>query len=228
MGPTGPQGVQGIQGVQGEVGPTGPAGPQGDQGDQGEMGPTGPQGVQGIQGVQGEVGPTGPTGPQGDKGDQGATGATGSMSHTFITVVSATKQQIPAEQPIVYDFTLNQMGNIGHLPFTSKIYVWQPGYYYVTTLFHHIEACQFAIFLNGSIYNNPFSSASAGVQCYYDMIIHITPNDMINETPLSPTGFAAALETVNHTSYIPIITLDDEAGSAPNDASATMNVILLA
>jgi len=56
----------------------------------------------------------------------------------------------------------------------------------------------------------------------------ITPNDMINETSLSPSGFAACLETVNHTSYNPIINLDNPGGSAPNDATATMNVILLA
>jgi len=60
------------------------------------------------------------------------------------------------------------------------------------------------------------------------MIIHITPNDLVNETSLSPSGFAAALETVNHTSFNPSIRIDNPGGSAPTDMSASMNVILLA
>jgi len=51
---------------------------------------------------------------------------------------------------------------------------------------------------------------------------------MINETSLSPFGFAACLETVNHTSFNPVIRLDNPGGSAPSDVSALMNVILLA
>jgi hypothetical protein len=152
------------------------------------------------------------------------------MSPTFISVYSITSQTINLEQPILYDSILNQMGNIGFDPSgsPSKIYIWQPGYYYVTTLFHHIEACQFAIFLNGNQYGYPFSSATGATQSYDDMIIHITPNDLVNETSLSPSGFAAALETVNHTSFNPSVRIDNPAGSAPRDMSASMNVILLA
>jgi hypothetical protein len=150
------------------------------------------------------------------------------MSQTFISVYSSTVQQIFPEQAIVYDAIINQMGNIGHVPFTSKILVWQPGYYYVTTSLHTIESCQYAIFLNGNMYNNPFSASTGASTLYHDLIIRITPEDMINETPLSPFGFAASLETVNHTSFNPFTILNNPAGSVANDICANMNVILLA
>lgn len=51
---------------------------------------------------------------------------------------------------------------------------------------------------------------------------------MIEPTSLSPSGFAAAIEVVNHTSYNPIIKLNNPGGSAPNDLTASINVILLA
>jgi hypothetical protein len=150
------------------------------------------------------------------------------MSQTFISVHSGTTQTILVEQPVVYDSILNQMGNIGHVPFTSKIYIWQPGYYYVTSAVHHIEVCQYAIFLNGNMYGFPHSSSTGATILYIDMIINITPNDMINETSLSPSGFAACLETVNHTSFLPFTVLNNPAGSAVPDSTASMNVILLA
>jgi hypothetical protein len=231
QGEMGPTGEKGDKGDQGEVGPTGE---KGDKGDQGEVGPTGEKGDKGEKGDQGEVGPTGPqgeVGPTGEKGEIGPTGekgATGSMSQTFITVISATTQTIINEQAVLYDYILNQMGNIGHVPFTSKIYIWQPGYYYVTSLIHHIEVCQFAIFLNGNMYGNACSSSTGASNLYIDMIIHITPNDMVNETSLSPSGFAACLETLNHTSYLPFIIINNPAGSVVPDTTASMNVILLA
>jgi hypothetical protein len=176
----------------------------------------------------GPTGPQGPTGEKGDKGDQGVTGATGSMSQTFISVYSITSQTVVVENPIIYDAILNQMGNIGFLPFTSKIYIWQPGYYYVSSTFHHIEPCQFALFLNGNMYGFPYSSSTGATHSYNDKIIKITMADMINETSLSSSGFAACLEVYNHSSFNPNIILNNPAGSAPNDITANINVILLA
>jgi hypothetical protein len=150
------------------------------------------------------------------------------MSQTFISVYSITSQTVTLENPIIFDNILNQMGNIGFIPFTSKIYVWQPGYYYVTSLLHHIEACQFAIFLNGNVYGFPFSSPTGATHSYSDLIIRINPEDMVNETSLSPSGLAACLEVFNHSSFNPNIRLDNPGGSAPNDLTATINIILLA
>jgi hypothetical protein len=228
MGPTGPQGEVGPTGEKGDKGDQGEVGPTGEKGDKGDQGEVGPTGEKGDKGDQGEVGPTGPTGEKGEKGDTGATGATGSMSQTFIDVYSVTTQNVAVESPVIYDAIRNVMGSITHLPFTSQIYVWQPGYYYVTTTLHVIEPVQFAIFLNGVQYGNPFSSSTGASELYHDIIVQIKPEDMIIETSLSPSGFAATLETVNHTSYNPNAVLNNPAGSAPNDVSAKMVVILLA
>jgi hypothetical protein len=176
----------------------------------------GPTGEKGDQGEQGPIGPTGPI------------GATGSMSQTFIDVYSATNQNVLVGSPVIYDAFVTQLGGIAHLPFTSQIYIWQPGYYYVTTHLHVIEPVQFAIFLNGIISGIPFSSSTGSAILYHDVIINITQNDMIIPTTLSPSGFAAVLETVNHISYNPNAILNNPAGSAPNDNTAKMVVIKLA
>ena len=209
-------------------GDRGDPGPRGDRGEKGDRGDPGPRGDRGCDGEKGCRGHTGPTGPQGEKGDQGVTGPTGSMSQTFINVYSTTAQTIPLETPIIYDANRNAIGNIGHTPFTSQIYVWQPGYYHVYTTLHIIEACQFSIFLNGNIYGNPFSSSTGASDLMHSLIMHITPADMITPTSLSPTGFAAAIETYNHTSYNPTANINNPSGSAPNDVTAAMIVILLA
>jgi hypothetical protein len=127
----------------------------------------------------------------------------------------------------MYDVALNQMGNIGHLPFTSKIYVWQPGYYYINSGIHHIEVCQFSVFKNGVIYGNPYSSSTGATNLIMNLIMYIAPEDMTNETSLSPTGFAACIETVNHSSFLPFIILNNPAGSAPNDICASTVVVFL-
>jgi hypothetical protein len=150
------------------------------------------------------------------------------MSPTFINVYSVTTQAISAGQPVVFDAIRNVMGNIGHIPFTSQVCLWQPGYYFISVLLHHLEVCQFSFFLNNAPIDNPFSSPTAATLLAYNAILHITPNDIITPCSIAPGGFAAILETVNHISYIPIINLDNTAGSAPNDISASMNIFLLA
>jgi hypothetical protein len=150
------------------------------------------------------------------------------MSQTFISVYSVSPQAIPAEVPVIFDAFSTQMGNIGHMPFTSQICIWQPGYYYISTLIHHLEVCQFALFINGAINGFPFSSPTAATILAYNTIIYISPNDIMMPCSLAPGGLAAYIETVNHTSYIPIINLDNSAGSAPNDITGAMTVFLLA
>jgi hypothetical protein len=150
------------------------------------------------------------------------------MAPTFINVYSQTVQFIAAEQPVVFDGIRNQMGNIGHMPFTSQICIWQPGYYYVTTDLHHIEACQFAIFLNGAIYGNPFSSPTGATGLSHNLIMYISPNDIVNPCSLAPSGLAAYVETYNHTSFNPLIKLNNPGGSALNDVTCAMSMILLA
>lgn len=78
------------------------------------------------------------------------------------------------------------------------------------------------------MYGNAFSSSTGAAQLGHELIMYISPNDMINETSLSPTGFAAVIETYNHTSYNPTATINNPAGSVPNDETASMVIFLLA
>jgi hypothetical protein len=150
------------------------------------------------------------------------------MSQTFINIYSTSLQVIVTEQPVIYDAIRNKLGSIGFIPFTSSICIWQPGYYYVATMVHHIEVCQFSIFLNGVLIDTPFSSPTAATLLYYNTIIYVSAADIIMPCSLAPGGLAAMLETVNHSSYLPSITLNNPAGSAPNDITAAMTVFLLA
>jgi hypothetical protein len=150
------------------------------------------------------------------------------MSRTFINVYSSSPQSVLVGQPVIYDAIRNSMGNIGHMPFTPQVCIWQPGYYYISTLLHHIEVCQFSFFLNGLPVDNPFSSPTGATVLAYNAIIYISPNDIIMPCSIAPGGLAAVLETVNHISYIPSITLNNAAGSAPGDITASMNIFLLA
>ena len=221
-GDRGDTGVRGDKGCRGEKGCKGDKGEKGDKGDQGEKGDKGDQGEKGDKGDQGEKGDKGDQGEKGDKGDQG------SMSQTFINVYSSTPQTILSSQPVIYDAVRYQMGNVAHIPFTSQICIWQPGYYFVSTLLHHLEVCQFSLFLNGLPTDSPFSSPTAATMLAYNAIVYISPSDISMPCSMAPSGLAAILETVNHISYIPQITLNNPAGAAPNDITAAMNVFLLA
>jgi hypothetical protein len=120
------------------------------------------------------------------------------------------------------------MGGIGMAPFTSKVYVWQPGYYNIQVILHHIEACQFQLFKNGIPRGSPFSSPTGATLLTHMSIIYIDPSDFTEPTSLSPTGFAVAIELVNHTSYNPAIRLDNPGGSATNDLVANLTMFRLA
>ena len=115
-------------------------------------------------------------------------------------------------------------------PNTTEIYVWQPGAYYITTNLHHIEPCQLSIFKNGAaVLAGIFSSPTGATQATSTLIHTVTAADMTSPTSLSPTGFAARFQLVNHTSYAPLITLDGAggAGSAVPDITCYMSFVLL-
>jgi hypothetical protein len=52
---------------------------------------------------------------------------------------------------------------------------------------------------------------------------------MNEPTSLSPSGFGCKIRLVNHTSFVPFLTIDgvSGAGSATPDATAVMSIILL-
>jgi hypothetical protein len=232
-GQPGPLGLPGPPGSRGCMGPTGHWGHKGDTGETGSTGATGPIGNTGETGATGPIGNTGATGPIGNTGETGSTGATGpvfNFASTFINVYSNTPQNILQEQSVSFESISAQSGDCGHLLTDGDVWFWKSGYYYVHVNLHHIEPCQFSILKNGVVVSgSTFASPTGATQNSHTVIIEIHPNDINQITPVSPSNLACKLQLVNHTSYVPVVTLNGAggAGSAPNDTVATMSIILL-
>ena len=198
------------------MGPTGERGPTGEQGPTGEMGPTGERGPTGYTGPTGETGPIGPT---------------GSLSDTFIHAYSITPQDVAQEEPVRLNFASAIIGNCGFVNDTTEVYVWQSGYYYISVALHHKEPCQFSIIKNDVVVvpGGIFSSPTGSSQSLCSLITYIDVSDMISPTSLSPSGFACKVQLRNHSSYVPIVSLDGVtgAGSAEPDINCSITLILL-
>jgi hypothetical protein len=123
------------------------------------------------------------------------------------------------------------VGNCAHLPFTSEVWLWEPGYYYIALTLHHKEPCQFSLIKNDvfQVNGGVFTSPTGSTQSTSTLIIFVQPSDMVSATALSPSGLACKLEVKNHTSYAPVISLDGTSGggSAEPDNTASFTVILL-
>jgi hypothetical protein len=98
------------------------------------------------------------------------------------------------------------------------MYIWSPGHYVVSFQIYHQEPCQFAVFINGVLLPaTTVGSPTGSSVCVLQHIITLTDAD-VAVTPVpagvaSPTGFAAQLSVVNHTSFVPLLTLDGQTGS---------------
>ena len=159
----------------------------------------------------------GPTGPQNYTGPMGPTGPTGSPCinnysfPTFVNAYSTSEQKIEKGGYIVFDNTNSLFGNCIHIPNTSEIYIWRPGYYSVYTSIFHMEACQFSL-LKNSQFIAPVSTVGSSFGSSQNtnyFIIQLTEEDMITPAEFSNTGYACKLQIVNNTrtSYIPYVTL---------------------
>ena len=123
-------------------------------------------------------------------------------------------------------------GACGALSNTSQLLFWSAGYYNIYFNIYHLEPCQFTIFLNGApILGTTVGSPTGSAQNSSSVIVYISPTDILYyPTGLSPSGFAATIEFVNHTSFAPVINLDGASGSgsAPNQIVATVVIFKLA
>jgi hypothetical protein len=189
------------------------------------MGPTG------YTGPTGETGATGPTGYTGPTGETGATGPTGSISDAFIHAYSITPQDVGVEEAVMLDFASAVVGGVGFVNGTREVYTWQPGYYFVNVILTHKEPCQFSIMKNDVIVvpGGIFSSPTGSTQSMNSTIMYVDPSDLISPTPLSPSGFACKIQLKNHTSFVPVVSLDGTSGSgsAEPDTSCSISMILL-
>ena len=152
------------------------------------------------------------------------------MSPTFIHAYSGTPQDILVESNVVFDNALAITGNCGILPNSTDIWVWEAGFYYVSYNLHHIQPCQFSLFKNDVVMIGSISSSPTGATiCANQMILEILPEDLINITSLSPSGFGCKIQLRNHTSFAPVVSIDGSsgAGSALPDISANLSLVLL-
>ena len=220
-GATGPIGNTGATGPIGETGSTGPMGATGDKGDTGDTGATGPTG---------DTGPIGATGATGDTGPMGPTGATGSLSQTFLHIYSTVDQFLSAEQSVAFDSENALVGNCYHAVGDIYVYIYKAGYYHIYTNLYHQESCQFSLFMNGNIITgSTIGSPTGSSQNSTGLIVKIEPSDLITPLPVSPFTPSAQIDVRNHTSFIPVVTLNglSGSGSASPQITATLVIFLL-
>jgi len=161
-----------------------------------------------------EIGPTGPQNyncPIGPTGPSGQSCINNYSFPTFVNAYSSCEQKIEKGGFIVFDNTNSLFGNCLHIPNTSEIFIWRPGYYSVYTSIFHMEACQFSLLKNSEFIapvSTVGSSFSSSQNTNY-FIIQLEESDMITPAPFSNTGFACKLQIVNNTrtSYISYVTL---------------------
>jgi len=145
---------------------------------------------------------------------------------------SDVDQFIPTEAPVFFNNTNSQSGKCKHIIGDSNLYFWQAGYYHIYTNLYHQEACQFSLFLNGVVVTgSTIGSPTGASQNSTSLIIAVNPGDISTpvSTSISPTGFAAVFELKNHTSFVPVITLNGigGSGSALPQVTATITLFLL-
>jgi hypothetical protein len=143
------------------------------------------------------------------------------------------EQTLLAEEAVIFDSPdFITYGECGHVQNTSEVYVWGAGYYKVLFTLYHVEPCQFTIFLNDAPHPGTITGSPSGASvCTLAHIIYLSPAAVgISPTALSPTGFAAKIQLVNHTSFAPSITLDGSSGSgsATPQTHASLSLFKLA
>ena len=201
-------------------------------------GPTGATGATGDTGATGATGDTGATGATGDTGATGATGAPGTFSSTYFNLYSEVDQFIATEHAVLFD-QQTFLQNCARSPDDFSIYLWVTGIYKFYTNIFHNEPCQFSLIKNGSggslvsggtvVPGSVIGSPTGSSQNSTCVILEITPADLVVPTGLSPSGFSAQIQVVNHTSFAPIITLNGVggSGSAVNQVTCTLTGFLL-
>ena len=98
------------------------------------------------------------------------------------------------------------------------------------TNLYHIQACQFSVFKNASIGpGGIIGSPTGSSQNSSALIFEITAADISEAYIGAPGGLACSIRVLNHTSFIPLITLNgsDGSGLASNQVCATVTVVLL-
>jgi hypothetical protein len=173
-----------------------------------------------IQVVQltGCHGPTGPPGPSCP------------FSNTFIYLNRETEQLLEKETAIQWTSNSIKVGDIDNITNTSEIFIWKAGFYIVHYNVCSQQPCNFDLLKNGNIVSGSTINSIAGFeQNSVFLIMCINKSDLSFPTSISPIGFAAKIEVVNHTSTtsnIRLISLNTRDTSTPQ-LVASISISLL-
>jgi hypothetical protein len=233
IGPIGEKGDPGRMGPMGDMGPTGPTGPMGDigpVGEKGDTGPTGPIGDKGDIGPVGEKGDTGPTGPVGEKGDTGPTGPTGWSGRclkSYIRVYNNEPQDIELEQPVLFNNLGIKKGPVSFVPGTGHVLLESIGTFLILYKVFHVHAAQIALFVNEVIVpGSVIGEAAPSANIIGLSLFTVTQGDLL-PNPNADSGFAAAVEIRNHTSYVTPIQLDGRQGDGADVTQTNATIVCI-
>jgi len=155
----------------------------------------------------------------------GYTGCTGHYNiETFMNVYSTLEQTILQNQPIVFDENTCIQGQCLHVPNTSELWIWKPGFYQVYMSIYQLDSGQFSLMKNGSIliYGSTIGSIHGSLlnnMCIFE----ITENDI--SIPFMNKK-SCKIELVN-TSSLNSVSLYGSASSGNNllQNTATISIV---
>ena len=135
------------------------------------------------------------------------------------------------EDSVIWSKKNNVIGDCDVELATGHIFLWKSGYYHVSFSLYHQEACQFTLFMNEVVIDGTTTgSPTASTLASNVFIIRVQDSDLVSDWSDAPGGKAAKIELVNHTSFVPSVTLNGLSGSGfvSPQVVATMTVVLIA
>jgi hypothetical protein len=147
-------------------------------------------------------------------------------SNTFMTIYSSTEQQLYYNYPVIFENNDIIEGDCSYDSLTGKIWIWQPGYYYVYSSIYHLEACQFGLIKNGGIVKSSVvGSLTGSSQNTNTFLLEISEQDMISpfskNTPFQNSACLLRLINYSHKNYVTLIGSNSSGNIIPQ-ISASM------
>jgi hypothetical protein len=150
------------------------------------------------------------------------------FSNTFIYLDRDTEQLLAKDSAIQWTSNPIKLGDIGNIANTSEIFIWKPGLYLVYYNVCSQQACKFLLFKNGDIVSGSTINYIAGFnQNSVLLSMSVNNSDFTFPTSVSPTGFAAKIEVVNHTPTTPVKLMNLNTTDNSPQMVATIRISLL-
>jgi hypothetical protein len=152
-------------------------------------------------------------------------------SNTFLSIYSVENQEVLQNSAVVFNTNASMFGDCIHIPNSSDIFIWKPGFYHISVTLYHVEGCQFSFYKNNSVIipGSTMGSLTGDSQISTTFILQLTDDDMSIPSMFSPTGVSCKLELINNTSFVPFVTLYDSSnlGYSIPQINSTITIFLL-